>query len=350
MAVRNLIVEEFLFLAKMRPVLDVRSPSEYAHAHIPGAVSFPIFNDAERAEIGTAYKQRNREDAIKIGLTSFGPRMKEMVENAEKISAKSSGEILVHCWRGGMRSGAVAWLLDLYGYNVCVLKGGYKAYRTQVLVSFEKTYPFVIVGGNTGSGKTLTLHELKKKGFPVLDLEGIACHKGSAFGSIPGVEQPGQEQFENNLNHALREFDFLPKEQSIFVEDESQRIGSVNLPASIYQSVRNGKQFYLDIPFEARLDFILEDYQSIKAPELVASIMRIKKRLGPLETKSAINFLLEEEKRNCFKILLEYYDKHYGKSMLARAIPLHKIPAETVTPIANAAKIIQSLNEENERT
>lgn len=344
MAVRNLTVEEFLCLSATHPVLDVRSPSEYAHAHIPGAVSFPLFNDTERAEIGTAYKRRSRNEAIKIGLASFGPRMKEMVEAAEKIAVKTSGEILVHCWRGGMRSGAVSWLLDLYGFKVCLLKGGYKAYRARVLASFEEQYRLKIVGGNTGSGKTLTLHELKKKGFPILDLEGIACHKGSAFGGLPGVVQPGQEQFENNLHHELLQLDSIAESESIFVEDESQRIGSVNLPASLYQKIRNGKQFYLEIPFEERLNFILQDYENIKVPELVAAIMRIKKRLGPLETKTAINFLLEDQKKDCFKILLEYYDKQYNKSMLERNLPLHKIPTNAVQPASNAAKIIQSLS------
>ena len=191
MAIQKLTIEEFLKLSKQYPVLDVRSPGEYSHAHIPGAYSLPLFTNEERKVVGTAYKQQSREAAIKIGLDYFGVKMKKMVEEVEKIvcslkfvvedtplqesqtanhKPQSTNIILVHCWRGGMRSAGVAWLLDLYGFKVYTLVGGYKAYRKWVLAQFEKEYNLKIIGGYTGSGKTLVLHELIKQNKTVIDL------------------------------------------------------------------------------------------------------------------------------------------------------------------------------------
>ena len=177
--IQKITIEEFLLLAKQYPVLDVRSPGEYTHAHIPAAHSLPLFTDEERKQVGTAYKQQSREAAIKIGLDYFGVKMRKMVEEVEGIvRSQESGvknlqtsdselltpnSVLVHCWRGGMRSAAVAWLLDLYGFKVFLLAGGYKAYRKWVLAQFEKDYNFNIIGGYTGSGKTLVLHQLQKQ-------------------------------------------------------------------------------------------------------------------------------------------------------------------------------------------
>lgn len=346
MAIHQLNIDDFLNQADYYPVLDVRSPAEFAHAHIPNAHSFPIFSNEERAEIGTAYKQCSREAAIKIGFKAFGSRLNDYVEAAEKIGSGNDKEILVHCWRGGMRSNAMAWLLDFYGFKVGLLEGGYKSYRNAVLKSFEKSYPFLVLGGKTGSGKTGILKELAKKGYAVLDLEDLACHKGSAFGDIPGRKQPGQEQFENKLHQTLRKLTKEPP-QTIFVEDESQRIGQVNLPGSLYQSIRNGHQLYLDIPFAARLEYILQDYATVPTAELIAAILRIKKRLGPLESKTAINFLLEDDKQACFDILLQYYDKQYTKSLANRAIHLDTVTLSTVHIETNSNHILGRLAQQS---
>jgi len=215
MPAQKIHIEQFLELAKLHPVIDVRSPGEYSHAHMPGALSMPLFTDEERAVVGTTYKQESREKAIKIGLDFFGPRMRKMVEEIESIVGSRESEvinhtlgtndyrlptnnsILVYCWRGGMRSSAVSWLLDLYGFKVYTLIGGYKKFRNYVLDSFKKEYSFKILGGYTGSGKTETLKQLKKNGATVIDLEEIAIHKGSAFGNIGLPKQPTQEMFEN---------------------------------------------------------------------------------------------------------------------------------------------------------
>jgi len=190
MAAERISIDQFLSLSKQFSVIDVRSPGEYQHAHIPGAYSLPLFTNEERAAVGTAYKQQSREAAIKIGLDFFGPKMKTILEAAEAIciknkqqsnknAAEDSGKtILVYCWRGGMRSGAVSWLLDLYGFKVFTLVAGYKKFRNHVLDTFSYPYQFNILGGYTGSGKTELLKKLQSNGEPVIDLEGIAGHKG----------------------------------------------------------------------------------------------------------------------------------------------------------------------------
>lgn len=323
MPVTKVDVNTFLDLAKSNPVFDVRSPQEYAYAHIPGAKSLPIFNDEQRAEIGTTYKQISRQDAIKIGLKYFGPQLNQYIQIVEQVLQKYSTQnqkVLVHCWRGGMRSGAMAWLLGFYGFDVVLLEGGYKAYRNDVLNQLALPYQFNVLGGYTGSGKTEVLLELKKQHHAVIDLEGIACHKGSSFGALGMKEQPSQEQFENNLAKELTAYYHIDEHQNfhqpkpIWIENESQRIGLINLPKPFYETILAGKVFVLNIPFDERLKFITEYYGKFDKDKLVTGIMRIQKRLGGLDTKNAINFLLEGDVASCFKILLSYYDKQYQQS------------------------------------
>lgn len=381
MPIQKLTIQEFISLAQHHHIFDVRSPGEYTHAHIPGAYSLPLFTDVERAAVGTAYKQQSRQQAIKIGLDYFGPNMRNIVEEVEKIldvrrtmytnskdNNTSNGVhptdniALVHCWRGGMRSAGVAWLLDLYGFKVYTLAGGYKAYRKWVHEQFEKPYNFKIIGGHTGSGKTLAIHQLKKLNKNVIDLEALANHKGSAFGNV-GI-QPTQEMFENLLAENLskqkpvviskieNEVDTLRSSYSptleglgeaLFLEDESQRIGNLQIPMPIWQNMRNSPIYFLDIPFEERLTYITQEYGKLSKEQLVNATIRIQKRLGGLETKNAINFLLEDNFRECFSILLRYYDKWYQNGLNKRqnlAMLLNKISCLSVDTIVNTQKII----------
>ena len=364
MAVQKITIEEFLELAKQYPVLDVRSPGEYEHAHIPAAHSLPLFTDEERKQVGTAYKQQSREAAIKIGLDFFGVKMKKMVEEAEGIcnlelgkkenarikpqfQTTNSQPLLVHCWRGGMRSAGVAWLLDLYGFKVYTLVGGYKAYRKWVLAQFEKQYNFIVVGGYTGSGKTLLLHELIQKNKTVIDLEALANHKGSAFGSLGEKKQPRQEMFENMLAQALADTGSLILDKhpvsSIYIEDESQRIGNLQIPMPLWNTMRRSPVYFLDIPFSKRLDHITEEYGKFEKEHLAEAILRIQKRLGGLAAKNALNFLAENEYRECFRILLDYYDKWYSKGLNNRenlSSLLNKIPCLSVDTQTNAEKLL----------
>lgn len=330
MAVEKVHIEAFLSLAEQYPILDVRSPGEYKHAHIQAAHSFPLFTDEERKVVGTTYKQQSREQAIKIGLAYFGVKMRKMVEEAEQI-AKADKTILVHCWRGGMRSGAVAWLLDLYGFKVYLLTGGYKAFRKWVLQQFDKDYQFKVLGGFTGSGKSIVLEALEKKQQNVIHLERLANHKGSAFGNLGLPPQPGQEQFENLLALALAKAS--KRSEPIWVEDESQRIGDTNIPIQLWQQMRRHPLIFLDVPFEERLNYLVQEYGRHEKERLVNAIIRIKKRLGGLETKEAINALIEDRTADCFRILLTYYDKWYNKGMHNRenlTALLSKLPCKTV--------------------
>ncbi|MEN9350010.1 MAG: tRNA 2-selenouridine(34) synthase MnmH [Bacteroidota bacterium] len=345
MAVKRLSISEFVSMMEQYPILDVRSPSEYAHAHMKNAYSLPLFTDEERKVVGTAYKQQGKQPAIKIGLNYFGVKMALMVNEVEALLASSSDPtnkvVLVHCWRGGMRSAGVAWLLDLYGYTVYTLAGGYKAYRNWVLDQFTLEYSFRVVGGYTGSGKTETLHALQALDQPIIDLEGLAHHKGSAFGNLGQPVQPSQEQFENLLAQSL--YKMSEQYAYIWVEDESRRIGLVNIPAILFDQIRKSKLYFLDIPFTQRLQFILKGYGKFEKDKLMSAILRIKKRLGGLETKTAINFLIEDDVESSFTVLLNYYDKLYLKGAHNRDNPesvLQKIQVSTIDPAANAVRLI----------
>src|SRR5688572_11462826 len=372
LAIEKINIEYFLELSKHYTVIDVRSPAEYKHAHIPGAYNLPLFSDEERAIVGTAYKQESREIAIKHGLDFFGPKMKSMLEDVERIldlrlqnadlnNNKSEIEnlkskiVLLYCWRGGMRSGAVSWLLDVYGFKVYTLIGGYKKFRTRVLETFKLPFDLKILGGYTGAGKTEVIKELEKAGEHVIDLEDIAKHKGSAFGNIGMPAQPTQEMFENVLSIRLRTLRYesnnsntsnpqlIINHSPIWLEDESQRIGLINIPNDLWHIMRRSPLYFLEIPFEERLKHIVEEYGCFDKEKMIDAILRIKERLGGLEAKKAIEFLNEDNTIESFRILLKYYDKWYTKGLHNREYIislLHIVNCNSVTP-ENAKKLVQ---------
>ena len=340
MAVQKINIDDFINQSEGGIVIDVRSPGEFEHAHIPGAKNLPLFSNEERALIGTTYKKNSRTAAIKMGLPFFGDKMLPMIELVEGWVADFSKKqdhkvptLYVHCWRGGMRSAAIAWLLDLYGWKVCQLIGGYKTYRNWTLQQFERPYNLKILGGYTGSGKTETLLTLKKLNQQVIDLEGLACHKGSAFGALGQAVPPSQEMFENKLGKQL--FEFSKTNEPIWMEDESQRIGTVMIPTSLFKILRESKTYFIKIPFESRLQFILQNYGQFKAEDLITATYRIQKRLGGLETKNAINHIIEKNYEAAFAILLKYYDKWYEKNRTI--IP---IEADSVNHEKNATLLL----------
>ena len=345
MGIEKVPIEKFVELTARYPVLDVRSEAEYEHAHIPEALNLPLFNNEERKVVGTIYKQQSREEAIKKGLEYFGPKMKDMivfVENIIKVKNADNKTILVHCWRGGMRSTGVAWLLDLYGYKVYTLVGGYKAFRNWTIIQSKDNRSIQILGGFTGSGKTIVLEALKSMGEPTIDLEQLAGHKGSAFGNIGLPKQPSQEMFENKLAVELyqtkRTFGIKP----IWIEDESQRIGTVNVPQDFWLLMRKSAIAFIDIPFDERLKYLVHTYGQLNKVELREAIIRIQKRLGGLETKNAVEEIDNNNIAGCFSILLKYYDKHYQKGLDKRAEPkptIKIIKLQTVNDLTNAEEI-----------
>jgi len=343
MSVTKISITEFISNAANGLLLDVRSPTEYNQAHIPEALTLPLFTDEERKIIGTSYKRESREKAIKIGLDCFGKNMVKMVEQVEALlkEKKSTSKVLfIHCWRGGMRSAAMAWLFDLYGFKVYVLSGGYKAYRNYVLDQFTKPYTFTVLGGYTGSDKTGLLHALQKQNENTIDLEGLALHKGSAFGNLQNQQQPTQEMFENILATKLFQ---LNADEHFWIEDENQRIGDVNIPIEFFKTMRQQHMLFMDLPFGVRLDHLLKTYGAFEKDKFINGIVRIKKRLGGLETKTAINFILEDDMKNCFIVLLKYYDKYYLKSSLNRDNAgniITIIPSDSVDLKINVNKVL----------
>ncbi len=341
-------------------LLDTRSPGEFAAGHIPGALSLPLFSEAERAEVGTMYKQVGPRPALLRGLELVGPKMRFLVEEATRLSqadfglspksvglaeesapdfglspkpaestfgggaglspkpameqssgtAVGSPKIGVYCWRGGSRSSSVAWLLETAGFAVTRLEGGYKAYRQYGRSYLDATpFNFQVVDGPTGSGKTAFLHALARKGAQVLDLEGIAKHKGSAFGLTPGDEQPSNEAAENEIIACLLRHDL---NRPIWVENESRNIGKVFLPDAIVAAIARGHRVELSLPLADRLDHIVQQYGRYKRSVLAETFHHLRKRLGLEATQKAIAAVDAGDLRLAAEIALGYYDKTYA--------------------------------------
>lgn len=294
-------------------LIDVRTPLEFSKGHIPGAYNIPLLTNEDRVLVGTSYKQQGRQAAIKLGFELVGSKWKHFIEQAEAL--EEGKPFLVHCWRGGMRSGSMAWAFDLYGLHVETLIGGYKAYRNALPSSFEKTYNLRILSGKTGSGKTRILHALKQHGEQVLDLEDLAQHQGSSFGSMGKLIQPSQEQFENDLHRELVQMD---AEKPIWVESESILIGLRTIPKSFFQQMEHAKTIDLVIPREKRLDYLTADYGVLDKEFLKFAVLAISKRLGPEQTKEALLAIRENRMRDFVDWVLTYYDKLYQKSVEKR--------------------------------
>ncbi len=328
------------------PLLDVRAPVEFAQGHIPGARSLPLFSDDERARIGTTYKQVSPEKAVLLGLDFFGPKLRTLVEQARKLAPGQ--EVRLHCWRGGMRSGAVAWLLNLAGLDVQLLQGGYKEYRRwagQIFADEAATAPLRVLGGFTGAGKTDVLHELARRGEAVVDLEGLAHHKGSAFGAIGQPTQPTQEQFENELAWALHRTAQAYPGQSIWVEDESRSVGAVSLPPLFYERLRAAPLTVLDVPRDARVAKLADEYGREDPQKLALAVMRIGKKLGGLATKQALGAIVEGDFVTMVERVLDYYDKAYGYGLEGRAGQTMRVATDTVNAALNAKLINHKLPE-----
>jgi tRNA 2-selenouridine synthase len=296
----------FLALAKEIPVIDVRSPSEFEAGHIPGAFNIPLFDDAERAAVGTLYKKEGRIAAILEGLRLSGPSMAGKLQAA--LSAAPDGKLLVHCWRGGMRSEAMAWLFAQGGIETEILEGGYKSYRNHILENLGLRRKLIVLGGMTGSSKTHILRFLKGLGEQVIDLEGLANHKGSAFGSLGQLPQPTTEHFANLLFHEWKELD---EKLPLWVEDESRNIGSVFMPENFYLNMQDTPAIVLMMDVKTRMPRLLEEYSGYPAGELCNSVRKISKRLGGDNTNKALEAIESGNISQAIEITLDYYDKAY---------------------------------------
>ncbi|HTJ12651.1 MAG TPA: tRNA 2-selenouridine(34) synthase MnmH [Dinghuibacter sp.] len=316
------------------PIADVRTPAEFAQGHIPGAFNLPLFSNEERVQVGTTYKQQSREAAILLGFDLAGPKWSGFIRSA--LALAPDKKIVVHCWRGGMRSGAMAWALDLYGFQVYVVEGGYKRYRRWVLDQFGRDWSLVVLGGMTGSGKTRILHELERKGEQVVDLEDLAQHQGSTYGTLNRLVQPSQEQFENDLAARLLALD---RGRRIWVEDESRTIGQRLIPRAFWDRMRSAVLFEVQPPPEARVSSLTETYGMLDRDFLVECTERIRKRLGPEQTKRAVAAIREGRMEDFVRELLVYYDKTYRTGMGDR-VDMVAVPVDGVDAVVNSAIVL----------
>lgn len=293
--------------------LDVRSPGEYRAGHIPGAHSLPLLSDAERALTGIAYKERGRDEAVKQALIWVGPKMASFVESARQLSA--GRPILLYCWRGGMRSNSMAWLLQQAGMPVQVLQGGYRNWRRFVLAGMSRWGHWVVVGGPTGSGKTRLLQALQAAGEQVLDLEKLAHHRGPAFGALGLPPQPGNEQFISDIGWALSE---MNPSRRIWVEDESSMIGSLHLPDPVVVRLATSRFVFLQTDPARRMGELLAEYGVMPRNELAGAFKKITRKLGGQYLKQALEALDAGRLDVAATIALRYYDRAYAQSLQER--------------------------------
>lgn len=298
------------FLKSNGKMFDVRSPSEFQQGHIPQSFSTPLFSDSERALIGTTYKQIHRNAAIDLGLKIVGPKLFDLVQSIKIHSNEDPCKIL--CWRGGMRSGFVAAMLESIGFSSVTLQGGYKSFRRWTLKSLEnlhqQTPTLFVLGGLTGSGKTSVLHELKQFGEQVLDLENLAQHRGSAFGKLGLPTLITQEHFENQIAFLWNQFDLS---RPIWIEDESKMIGKCCIPNGLYSLMKNAPLFYMEIDPEKRIDNLLNSYGLMNAEDLIRCALALQRKLGSQLTCQIISLFEQNRKKEAFILLLSYYDKCY---------------------------------------
>lgn len=323
-------------LMESYPLIDVRSPGEFSLGHIPGAFNIPIFSDEERAVVGTRYKKSGKDFALELGLEIVGPKMVEFVRQAKKLAPDKT--LILHCWRGGMRSASMAWLFETVGLKVFLLQGGYKTYRQYQRKKLGEAKNIIILSGYTGSGKTDILKALQTKGEQIIDLEGIANHKGSAFGAIGQEPQPSNEQFENNLT---LEWSKLDLNKRIWIEDESITIGKNGIPDTLFNAMRIAPVIRIEIPLMVRAKRLVKEYACFETPMLEKAIRRIETRLGPQNAKASLEALNQSNFAEVASLTLNYYDKAYLKGLTKRKPEsITNLPVSDDNPVSTAEKLI----------
>ncbi|MDB9529026.1 tRNA 2-selenouridine(34) synthase MnmH [Oscillatoria sp. CS-180] len=332
--VKRLEIQDFL--AAPEPMLDVRSPGEYNQGHIPGAISYPLFSNEERAQVGICYKQQGRDAAVELGFDLLGPKLGTMVRWAKNIAPNRT--VRVHCWRGGMRSGGVGWGLQMAGFQVTTLEGGYKAFRRWARHVFETSRQIIVLGGMTGTGKTHILHALQDLGEQVLDLEGLANHRGSSFGSLDMPPQPTTEHYENLICDRLSQLD---SQRPVWIEAESRRVGVCRVPAELFQQMEIAPTLEIVRSIDERLDILVEVYGETNRDELVAATERIRKRLGGQRTQAAVDLIRQEQPREVCKVVLDYYDRTYRHDLERRNKIIPQVDVSGLTPKAAAQLLVK---------
>jgi len=298
-------------------LIDVRSPSEYLHDHIPTAVNIPLLDDREREQVGICYKNEGPKEARILGVDIVSPKLPDFIRRFLEIKQNNKMTV-VYCWRGGLRSNSSAGLVRLAGIQVFVLNGGWKAYRRHVsdfVGSLPEKYSFINFYGPTGCAKTEILRKLDKQGLNVLDLEKAAAHKGSSFGEVdePEYKNITQKNFESKIWYS-----FYRQKGSLFlVEGESPKIGKVSIPGSVFDRMTSGVSVVADTSLDFRIDFTVENYKPDRyIEEIKVSLARLKKYLGAAKT-AELFALLDKKDYETFTrdLLVNYYDPLYLRSI-----------------------------------
>ena len=298
---------------KFDTIIDVRSPAEFADDHIPGAINLPVLNDQQRAEIGTIYKQINPFTAKRAGAAMVAQNIAMHLQNALQDKARD-WRPLVYCWRGGQRSGAMAQIFRNIGWHSSVIDGGYKSYRRHVLDCLDhlsKQLSLIIVSGQTGTAKTRILRAASAKGASIIDLEKLACHRGSLLGSEPGQPQPSQRHFESQLCKALKQ---CAPGQPILVEAESNKIGNIHVPPSFWAAMRNAPTIRVTAPIDARVNFLQRDYaHMINHSELIMPLLLKLKHRHSAKQLAAWNQMIDAKTG-------QFLSKAFWKIIMTRPI------------------------------
>lgn len=323
------------FLSASGPILDVRSPGEYGQGHMGGAIAFPLFSDGERAQVGTCYRHRGRDAAVELGFDLAGPRCGDLVRAAKALAADR--QVRLHCWRGGMRSGGMAWILEMAGFQVTLLEGGYKAYRRWVHGVLAVPKPLLVLGGMTGTSKTQILQELAALGEPILDLEALANHRGSSFGGLGLPAQPSTEQYENRIAEQWVE---LGSDRPIWIEAESRRVGTCRIPDQLFLQMEAAPTLELWRSLEERLDLLVDLYGHADRQGLIAATQRIGKRLGGQRTQAAIAAITEGDLRSACEIILDYYDRAYRYDLARRQKTIPRVNLVGLSAAAAARQLV----------
>lgn len=310
------------FLKAPGVLLDVRSPGEYDHAHIPGAINLPLFSNAERAQVGTCYKQQGRDEAVELGLAIVGPKLAHFVQFAKELAGNRV--LRIHCWRGGMRSGSMAWLMETAGFQVVLLDKGYKGFRHWVRETLSQPKTILTLGGMTGTGKTAVLHALAAQGEQILNLEALANHRGSSYGALGLPPQPSTEHFENLI---AQQWATLTSDRPVWVEAESRMVGTCRVPDEVFQPMMAAPVLQIERSQSDRLAILLQEYGQADPNELIVATERITRRLGGQHAKQAIEHIQQGNLADAITIVLHYYDKTYRHDLQRRGVPISSVPA-----------------------
>jgi tRNA 2-selenouridine synthase len=305
-------------------LVDVRSPAEFAETTIPGAINVPIFDNAERAEVGTIYSEVGQREARRRAIELVAPRIPQILKEIDEARDPGSPPAIIFCWRGGARSLAITSFLDLAGIPALQLAGGHKAFRRYINEYFAKTdfTKMLVVRGPTGVGKTQLLRTLTRESYPVLDLEGLANHRGSAFGAVGLGDQPTQKMFEALLWQRLEQ---LRHKKYLLTEGESKRIGRLVIPGRLHQAMLAGASIWIDAPIDYRVEVIMQDYpaRDSMADAFAPSILALKDRLGKKTVAGLIELLQQRKWPELIeRLLVDYYDPLYLHTMPDNALRL----------------------------